>query len=122
MSRRNYNDIFHAQTSAYFAEHPEAEYTKVFYMIRKIVDEENLVDDSTGESMIVNQSLQIISVEFVRGVGIAEDTANYFDTLLLEKHSDRNGTTAKIPRFTQPGVYTEHQIQSMKKLGYLQDD
>jgi hypothetical protein len=122
MARRNYNDIFHAQTSAYFAEHPEDEYTKVFYMIRKLVDNEEFVDDATGESMIVNQSVEIKSVEFVRGTGVQQDTIDMLDKLYREKNIAGSSTASRIPRFVYPDVYTERQIETLKKLGHVYND
>jgi hypothetical protein len=117
MSRRDYNAIFHPQAAKIFAEHDDTMFIKVFYMVRKKSDE-IWKDEQTGEESIVTLSVELKSIDYVRGRGIASETIAILDGLYREKE----GPNSKIPVFAEPNVYTERELQFLTKSGMIYND
>jgi hypothetical protein len=85
----NYTQLFQDQANKVFAEHPDSQNIKVFYILRSVIfdEEERRV---FGDLLV-----EIKSLSFDRDVGIAENDAAWFDAECVPGKNLLNG----MPQF-----------------------
>lgn len=96
----DYTELFLPQTTKYFEENPEALYTKVFYMLRDIVTDED------EQQWMGAASVTILSMDFSRAEGIASS-----DATILDKYTLRQEMSNKIPNFVTQDYYNRYYPQ-----------
>jgi hypothetical protein len=121
LARRDYNDIFRAQIESGFAENPDANCVKVLYMLHKRDDSKSVL--GLDSNYLYHSCITLLPLEYSRGIGFSKHDIERLDTYHRQPDAaEGDERPTSVPRFVHPDVYTERQVEILKKFGQIHDD